>query len=303
MKSGHPILFLAVLTMTACSSFRSIVRDFPNAEEDPNGRATASVRLGTDDQSRVRRLERTAVKMLDEGGFTPMETLLDQLGRPQCTLRLPRAPGRRLTPSQIYERNKSGVLIVGGVYKCDRCGRWHVGATSGFLITSSGAFVTNYHVAGSERNRMLVAMTHDGRIFPVKEVLAANEEDDVAILQLNAPDTEFEPVALSTDAPVGTPVTVISHPKRRFYSLTQGYVSRYHTERHQGKTSSVMSITADFARGSSGGPVFNEHGAVVGLVRSTVSIYYEVKDGRQENLQMVFKQCVPAASVLKLVTQ
>ena len=163
--------------------------------------------------------------------------------------------------------------------------------------------MTNYHVVEGEQNRALVAMTYDGRVFPVNEVLAASKPDDLAILQLDAPDTAFEPVALAPETPVGAAVTVISHPRRRFYTLSHGVVSRYHTEMIHGRKTPVMTITADFARGSSGGPVFNEYGAVAGLVRSTVSVYYNTENGKQENLQMVFKQCVPAQCILELAAQ
>jgi hypothetical protein len=62
-----------------------------------------------------------------------------------------------------------------------------------------------------------------------------------------------------------------------------------------------MTITADFARGSSGAPVLNDNGELAGIVRSTESICYEVEKGQQQDLQMVFKTCVPSASLLKLI--
>ena len=45
------------------------------------------------------------------------------------------------------------------------------------------------------------------------------------------------------------------------------------------------------------------NGNVVGVVSSTHSIYYDEKDDRQENLQMVVNQCVPAAALLALIEQ
>jgi S1-C subfamily serine protease len=147
-------------------------------------------------------------------------------------------------------------------------------------------------------------MTNDGTVVPVREVLAASKEDDVAILRIDAGERRFRPLVLSTDAPVASSVCVISHPARRFYSLTRGIVSRYFLVA-AGEKPAVprMHITADFARGSSGGPLFNKRGAVVGLVKSTASIYYDVSEGKKDSLQMVFKECIPASQVLKLIEQ
>jgi hypothetical protein len=61
-----------------------------------------------------------------------------------------------------------------------------------------------------------------------------------------------------------------------------------------------VQITAEFAKGSSGGPILNDLGQVVALVTTTDSVYYNTNDGKQENLQMVFYNCVPYESVLNL---
>jgi S1-C subfamily serine protease len=192
---------------------------------------------------------------------------------------------------------------VAGAFKCSKCTRWHASPASGLLIAPDGTFVTTYHVVNDAKKHTLIAMTRDGTVYPVGEVLAASREDDVVILRLGAAGVEFRPVALSDDAPVGALVCVISHPAKRFYVLTQGVVSRYFRRTKDGQRVTRMSITADFARGSSGAPVFNERGAVVGLVGSTESVYYKVTKGKKENLQMVFKQCAPASSILKLIRQ
>ena len=64
-----------------------------------------------------------------------------------------------------------------------------------------------------------------------------------------------------------------------------------------------MSITADFAKGSSGCPVLDEElYNVIGIVNNTESIYYD-DDGhkKQLDLQMVVKNATPSWAVLPLV--
>jgi len=71
---------------------------------------------------------------------------------------------------------------------------------------------------------------------------------------------------------VGNAATIISNPQGRFFTLSQGRVSRYHMS---SKGVPMMNVTADYAKGSSGGPIFNDRGDVIGLVSNTVSIPYK----------------------------
>jgi S1-C subfamily serine protease len=144
-----------------------------------------------------------------------------------------------------------------------------------------------------------VATTADGRIMPVLSVLAASEADDIAIVQLGGEG--LQPVPLLADAPVGSKVCAISHPDSQYYTLTEGIISRYCVRTTKGAEVPLMAITADYAKGSSGAPILDECGNAVGMVASTISIYYTNEGGKKDNLQMVLKHCVPAASVLKLI--
>jgi S1-C subfamily serine protease len=169
------------------------------------------------------------------------------------------------------------------------------------MLTEDGAFATGYHVVVQTNYVVLVVMTGDGRVAPVKEVLAANRRADVAILR--AAGAGFSTVPLGSSALVGARVSVISHPEEHYFSLTEGLVSRYSVlddgRRRRGLV--AMEITADFARGSSGAPVFDECGAVVGVVSSTESVYSDVERGRRTDLQMVIKHCVPVRYLRDLI--
>ena len=192
------------------------------------------------------------------------------------------------------------MLVVAQSYLCGKCDKRHLSAASGVMLTADGAFATSYHVVNQKTNDVMLIMTGDGRIAPVTAVLAARRDADVVILQ--AEGTGFTPLPLSTNAPAGMPVRVISTPDNNFFTLSEGVVSRqFVNKRRRGmEPVTMLAITADFAKGSSGGPVFDEFGAVVGIVTSTVSTYYENNNGRRENLQMVFKHCIPSRYLLEL---
>ena len=296
MRRGCAVLVLMACMAAGCTEAGRV----GNAPTRPSADSAAPACVC--DWYLYNRLQHEAGRLIDEGKTTPLDELRAGLARRSCALPLASPSPGEMAPPEIYARCGESVLVLAGAWKCDKCDRWHVTISTGFVITAAGAFVTNYHVVDNAKHVTLVAMTNDGTVVPVREVMAASKEDDVAILRIDAGQRRFQPLVLSTDAPVGSSVCVISHPARRFYSLTRGIVSRYFLVR-AGEKRAVprMHITADFARGSSGGPLFNERGAVVGFVKSTASIYYDVSDGKKDSLQMVFKECIPASQVLKLI--
>ncbi len=226
-----------------------------------------------------------------------------QLDRKSCALKLPAAGRRSLTVAEIARRAESSVAIIGTFYLCGKCSNLHMGTASGFFLNESGALATSRHVLASynDNGEGVVVLTRDGRLCPVREVLAADTVNDLVVLQVEGKG--FTPLPLSTEAALGSPITLVSHPENHFYTLTTGVVSRRSTSRGRRGVVEALSITADFAKGSSGAPVCNDLGAVIGLVNNTQSIYYETDRGRQENLQMVVKNCTPASALLALIQQ
>ena len=245
------------------------------------------------DRAIIGQMTREATRMMDSDEAVSMESLIEQLKKePRAKLVLPAGKGGRA------EELQKAIAVVGGVYKCKRCTRWHVAPASGFLIAED-LVVTNYHVVDQPERSGLAVRLFDGRVFMVEAVVAASERFDLAVVRI--PKTGVTPVALGQAAPVGAKVDLVSHPNQRFYTLTEGRVARYFMMQRDRKQVSAMSITADFGRGSSGGPVFNETGEVVGIAASTESLYYTEKDGEQKNLQMVFKHCVPVSQLRELI--
>src|SRR5262249_18296121 len=74
-------------------------------------------------------------------------------------------------------------------------------------------------------------------------------------------------------ADIGSWVAVLGHPGENYYVFTQGHVTRYSQNKNDnGQREKWMGLTAEYAGGSSGSPVLNKHGAVVGMAALTLTI-------------------------------
>jgi serine protease Do len=239
----------------------------------------------------------------DDGATVDAKVLLEQLKRKKTSgVTLETVPDRLLEASAIYDLAKSGTLIFGNIYKCDRCDKWHGSMAGGVVLTADGIAVTNYHVVDSDNAGAFGAMTADGAMHAVEEVLAASKKDDVALVRLaKIEGRAFQAVPVSVGDSVGSEVRVISHPDGRFFSYSEGVIARYFMDRKN--RAPRMQVTADYARGSSGSGVFNEAGALTGLVSATTSIYYNQSREEHDNLQMVIKSCIPVAAIWDLIEQ
>ena len=262
----------------------------------PDEEASASIQpepAVINDRQIVGQMTAKVTEMMDSGSVVEMKTLIDKLKKePKAKLQLSDAG-----VASVDEAQKA-VVVVGGIYKCDRCPDWHVAPASGFLIAEN-LVVTNYHVVDNPERSGLAVRLFDGRMFMVDDVVASSRRYDLAVLRL--PKTGIKPIALGLSAPVGAKVDLISHPNRKFYTLSEGRVARYFVIQRNRRPVSAMAITADFGKGSSGAPVLNEDGQVVGIAASTESLYYTENEGIQKNLQMVFKNCVPVSQLRELI--
>ncbi len=253
-----------------------------------------------DDEHIQRALMSQAIRLIDAGKTTSMNDLIGQLkNRKRCRVEVETPDGREMSTDEVYRRARDSVLVIGRPFKCTKCTQWHGNFASGFIISRDGAAVTNYHVVNDVDKHTLVAMTPDGKVYAVKEVLASSEANDLAILKLDG--MAFTPLPLMAEAPIGSDAIVLSHPSHRFYVLTKGIISRY--TKHRGITR--LQITADYAGGSSGGPVLGRTGAVMGVVSRISAVLVdpsiEGKEGKAHQ-QMLFHDCIPASAILDLVS-
>ena len=131
---------------------------------------------------------------------------------------------------------------------------------SGFFV-GMDRVVTNRHVIdGAYRAEVHL---NSGHSFPVKNVLAVDAEGDVALLKVDAPANLVRPLSLDRTSPQeGESVVVIGNPFGLEGSVTNGIVSAVRDIPGFGR---IIQITAPISPGSSGSPVVNMQGQVIGV--------------------------------------
>jgi tetratricopeptide (TPR) repeat protein len=155
---------------------------------------------------------------------------------------------------------------------------------SGFFINGQGRLITNYHVI---RNMSYAKVkTRDGKIYPMTMVLAVDKQADLAMCQLDIQGGVPSFLAVSQEVPeVGERVVVIGSPRLLELTVSDGIVSAVRSDTPLGQ---AIQMTAPISPGSSGGPVINLKGEVVGI-----STFYR-KDGQNLNF------AIPGHKILAL---
>jgi hypothetical protein len=131
---------------------------------------------------------------------------------------------------------------------------------TGFIVRSDGWIATNLHVVvGSSRVKVTLSSERE---LDVVEVLAASPEHDLALIRVEARGLPSLPLGDSDAMRPGDPVVAIGNPLGLEDTVSNGLVS---ARRKIEDGSEVLQISAPIAPGSSGGPIFNDHGEVIGI--------------------------------------
>ena len=148
-------------------------------------------------------------------------------------------------------------------------------AGTGFIITSDGYIMTNYHVIepAYENNYKITVLFKDGTSYEAS-VAGFEEDGDIAVLKIDANDLSPVTVGNSDNIAVGDSVFAIGHPLGELdFSMTSGRVSaldRSITADRNSAPINMFQFDAAINSGNSGGPVFNESGEVIGIATAKV---------------------------------
>jgi serine protease Do len=132
---------------------------------------------------------------------------------------------------------------------------------TGFIVGAEGRIATNLHViAGAEQIKVTLL---DGSEHPVEEVVAFDPERDLAIVHIAASKLPTVKLGDSDGVSAGDRVVAIGNPLGVFdYSVSDGLIS---SVRPLATGITVLQISAPISQGSSGGPLFDPYGEVIGV--------------------------------------
>ena len=243
-----------------------------------------SPRFVIDDDEYADKVTDASAKLLRDGKLKSVAALRSQVQMKSFPFPVKLAPlaHRPLAAPELYDHLRESTLAVGSYYKCPDCSNWHFNGAAGFVVGEGGVVCTCCHVVQAEdegvKESYLIAADAAGQVFPVQSVLAADTDSDTCLVQIDGPG--LKPLPLRSGVRTGERVYCLSHPGGYYYTFTQGMVSRLNRRRNDvidehGHTNGLLTrpvlllnVTAEFAPGSSGAPITDDAGNVVGQVAS-----------------------------------
>ncbi len=134
---------------------------------------------------------------------------------------------------------------------------------SGFIIAEDGYIITNRHVIDKAEN--ITVTLADNRQFEAK-LIGSDDKTDIALIKIAAED-KLPAVVLgdSDKIRVGDWIIAIGNPFGLGGSVTAGIVSAKSRDIEAGPYDNFIQTDASINQGSSGGPMFNLQGEVIGI--------------------------------------
>lgn len=188
---------------------------------------------------------------------------------------------KKLTPREIARKIlPSTVSIAMGNPGSDE-----INTGSGFFVADD-VVVTNFHVIEGKAEGFVKAYGNE-TLYRILGTVGIDQKNDLALLKIDK--SKGQPLSLNVDdsIAIGDEVFAVGNPKGLEGTFSQGIVSNLRkTEKRN-----LLQITASISHGSSGGPILNDRGEVVGVAVGAI------EDGQSLNF------AIPASLLRNLLSK
>jgi len=161
---------------------------------------------------------------------------------------------KELSAREIMQRYKPAIVRI------ENDKGTHIGVGTGFIVAPDGRIATNLHVIiGGGKLRVKLS---DHSMHEVTRVIAYDQDRDLAIIEI---DTKVDMPTLrlgdSDAVEPGDSVIAVGNPMNFDYTVSDGLISSVRVR----NDNAILQISAPISQGSSGGPLFNAFGEVIGV--------------------------------------
>src|SRR3989475_11176643 len=166
---------------------------------------------------------------------------------------------------QLFKQSSPAVVLI---QQLDAAGKW-TSLGSGFVVSPSGVIVTNNHVIAPDAGAVkLTIKLPRGDVFTDVRVIYTEARRDVAVRSIKALGLPTLKVGDSDTVEVGDQVVAIGNPEGLELTFTSGIVESVRLDPSQGYR--FIQHQAPISHGSSGGPLLNMKGEVIGINTFTI---------------------------------
>lgn len=217
---------------------------------------------------------------------------------------------KKVAPAELIRQRKESIMMIWKYIPATATAEKVATFATGIVLSADGICATNYHVLRNmiddeyklyPTDSVMFVSIGSGKLYPIKSILTYNKAGDMALFKLDTGKDKLAPFPIGEDLEAGATAHTLTHPEDYMFFYSKGVVSRTICTDAADPFTNRTEISSDYAKGSSGGPIFDDYGNLVAMVSTTRSIYYIERP--QTNLQMVVKQTIPVSSILRLIKQ
>jgi tetratricopeptide (TPR) repeat protein len=163
---------------------------------------------------------------------------------------------------------------------------------TGFFVDDSGHLITNYHVLAGKYSAEV--KTIDGKTYPIKFIVAENQSADLVKVQADIPKKDSNWLDISGELPaIAERVIVVGSPMGLEQTVSEGIVS---SVREIPGLGNFFQMSAPISPGSSGSPVINLKGEVIGVAT------FQFAQGQNLNFAISTKSVTELKTKISAVT-